>query len=277
MHPVKPTQPASPSAHLVLIVSDGTGITGERVVQAAMTQFNPASVMTERVPQVRDAAKILAAVKDAADRRATILYSLVSPEHRRQLVQEARLYHIPTIDLLGSILLHLEEVLEVAPRAEPGLFHQLDEEYFRRIESIDYAVKHDDGRCTTDLDTADLVLVGVSRTSKTPLAMFLAYRGWHVANIPIILGFDPPHGIFEIPRTKVVALMARPHWLEGIRGERVRRMSRGLSMSYAEPAYIKEELAWFHQILARGGWTVLDVTNKAVEETAAEIIALYRG
>lgn len=265
------------TSHVVLVVSDGTGVTGERVVQAALTQFDPDVVEVERIGQVRSEEQITEAIEDAASRDATILFSLVVPEQRRHLLHEARRNHVTVIDLLGPILQRLADVLAVSPRAHPGIFRQLDEEYFRRIDAIDFAVRHDDGRATDELAAADLVLVGVSRTSKTPLSMFLAYRGWRVANVPIVLGIEPPPELFAVDRSKVIALSARPVWLEGVRRERQQRLARGVPMSYAEMEHIQAELAWFRQILARGGWTLVEVTYKAIEETAAEIVTLMRG
>jgi [pyruvate, water dikinase]-phosphate phosphotransferase / [pyruvate, water dikinase] kinase len=178
-------------AHLVLVVSDGTGVTGERVVHAAATQFDPASIEVERIPEVRTAGQVTAAIEEAATRGATVLFSLVSADLRRHLLHESRRHHVSTIDLLGPILHRLSDVLEVSPRAEAGIFRQLDEQYFRRIETIDFAVQHDDGKKLQDLDAADLVLVGGSRTSKTPLSMFLAYRGWRGPTSPSSSAF--PH------------------------------------------------------------------------------------
>lgn len=260
--------------HPVLVVSDGSGLTGERVVRAAMVQFDTQAVEVERVPEVRSSGQIKDAIEEAARRNATILYSLVSLEHRQFLLTEAKRHGVCVIDLLGPILLRLAEVLEVSPRAEAGLFRAIDAEYFRRIDAIDFAVKHDDGKRVEEIVSADLVLVGVSRSSKTPLSMFLAYRGWHVANVPIVLDLDPPAELFHLERSRVIALSARPDWLSGVRRERSRRMAPGVTLSYAEMAHIEAELVWFHRILARGGWTVVDVTHKAIEESAAEVIAL---
>lgn len=170
----------------------------------------------------------------------------------------------------------MSEVLKVSPHAEPGIFHQLDEEYFRRTEAIAFAVKHDDGRMVGELDRADLVLVGVSRTTKTPLSMLLAYRGWRVANVPIVLDMEPPNEVAPIDRSKVIALTALPSWLESVRRERARRMAHGHEIAYAQPAYIRDELAWFRRIVEQHEWTVVDVTRKAIEETASEIVALVR-
>ncbi len=272
----RPNAPGRGAHHLVLVVSDGSGVTGERVVGAAVTQFDPECVQVERRPKIRDPEQIRTVVAEAAERRATVLYSLVSVEHRGLLLSEARRHGVWTIDLLGPLLLRLSEVLEVAPRAQAGLFRSIDEEYFRRIDAIDFAVKHDDGKRAHELDNAELVLVGVSRSSKTPLSMFLAYRGWHVANVPIVLNIEPPPRLLSLDPAKVVGLCARPDWLSGVRRERSRRMAPGMQMEYSEPSYIEGELRWFQSIAARGGWTVIDVTHKAIEETAAEIIGLLR-
>ena len=262
--------------HLVLVVSDGTGVTGERVVRAAVTQFDTSAVEVERIPEVRLPEQVTFAIEEAARRGATVLFSLVSADLRRHLLHEARRHYVSTIDLLGPILHRLSDALEVSPRAEAGLFRQLDEQYFRRIETIDFAVQHDDGKKFQDLASADLVLVGVSRTSKTPLSIFMAYRGWRVANVPIVLRIPPPEELFALDRAKVVALSARPLWIEEIRRERAQKMSPGLETEYAELRHIREELEWFRGVVARGGWTVIEVTHKAIEETAAEISALLR-
>jgi hypothetical protein len=246
------------------------------VIRAAVTQFDPDAVQVERIPEVRSPERITEAIEEAARRQATVLYSIVSAEQRRHLIHEARRHHVSTIDLLGPILRRLSDVLAAAPRAEAGLFRQLDEEYFRRIEAMDFAVQHDDGRKLEDLASADLVLVGVSRTSKTPLSMFLAYRGWRVANVPVVLNMEVPAELQALNRSKVIALSARPLWLEGVRRERMQRMAPGVALAYAEPEHISEELRWFHGILERSGWPVVEVTHKAIEETAAEIVALVR-
>ena len=263
--------------HLVLAISDGTGVTAERLIRAAMTQFEANSVVVERIGQVRSAERITETIEDASRRGATVLYSLVSAPRRRHLLQEARRHHVWTIDVLGPILRRLSDVLEVSPLSKPGLFRQLDEEYFRRIDAIDYAVKHDDGKMAHDLPAADLVLVGVSRTSKTPLSIFLAYRGWRVANVPIVLGIAPPPSLFEVDRSKVVALHARPTWLEGVRRERAQRMTHDFPITYSEMTHIREELSWFNEVVQQGGWTIVEVTHKAIEETAAEIVEIMRG
>jgi [pyruvate, water dikinase]-phosphate phosphotransferase / [pyruvate, water dikinase] kinase len=269
-----PRDPNGRSTHHVIVISDGTGVTGERVVQAAMTQFDIDTITVERVPEVRDPDRIRHALALAAEKKATVLYSLVAVEHRVLLLHEARRLGIWTIDLLGPLLLRLSGALAASPRAEAGLFRQIDEEYFRRIDAMDFTVKHDDGKRVEEIGNADLVLIGVSRSCKTPLSIFLGYRGWHVANVPIVLGIPPPAELFAADPRKVIALSARSEWLSGVRRERSRRMAPGVVLDYAETAYIAEELRYFQSIVVRGAWTVVDVTGKAIEETAAEIIAL---
>ncbi len=263
--------------HYVFVISDGTGATGEQVVRAALTQFDAEGVVVERIPEVRDPGRIVEAIRIAAERKGTVIFSLVSPEHRHVLLEESWRRHVATIDLLGPILRRLSDELAVSPRAEPGLFHQLDEEYYRRIEAIDFAVKHDDGRSAETLGRADLVLVGVSRTSKTPLSMFLAYRGWRIANVPVVLGIEPPAELFAVSRDRVIALTARPSWLEGVRRVREQRLSQGFPIAYADPDHLKDELAWFRSVADRGGWRVVDVTHKAIEVRASSGAVRARG
>lgn len=260
--------------HEVLVVSDGTGVTGERVVQAAMTQFDPDSVVVRRISGVRSEGKIESVVEEAARSGATILFSLVSVDHRRHIIRQARRRDVAVIDILGRILLRLSDVLGESPRAQAGLFRQIDEEYFRRIAAVDFAVKHDDGKRINELDMADFVLVGVSRSSKTPLSMLLAYRGWRVANVPIVLGIEPPAEIFQLEPSRVFALTAHPEWLHGVREQRSRRMAPDWQMAYADTEHIREELRWFRHVCAKTEWTQVEVTHKAVEDTAAEILAL---
>ncbi len=260
--------------HQVLVVSDGTGVTGERVVQAAMTQFDPDSVTVRRVPDVRSTAMIEQVVEEASRSGATILFSLVAVEHRRHLIRQARRRDVSVIDILGRILLRLSDVLGESPRAQAGLFRQIDEEYFQRIAAVDFAVKHDDGSRIHEVDMADLVLVGVSRSSKTPLSMLLAYRGWRVANVPIVLDIDPPPELYKLDPSRVFALTAHPEWLHGVREQRSRRMAPDWEIVYADMLHIREELRWFRHVCAKTQWTQVEVTHKAVEDTATEILAL---
>ncbi len=261
-------------SHMVYVVSDATGGTARRVVDAALMQFQNAVVSVEQVPGVRKVAEVKKLVKQAAKAGGTIVHTLALPDLRRVLLTEARRRHVVTIDLMGPLLSRLSETLELAPIAQPGLLVQLDESYFERIGAIDFAVRHDDGRNAEDLARADLVLVGVSRTSKTPVSIFLAYRGWRVANVPIIANLEPPPGLYRIDRRRVIALTIQAERLVKLRQVRQSRMARGLVMGYADPDHVQQELDWAELLMRQGRWPVVDVTNKSIEECAAEIIAL---
>jgi len=202
------------------------------------------------------------------------VHTLVLPELRQEVLTEGRRRHVVTIDLIGPLIARLSETLELAPLAKPGLMRQLDESYFERIGAIDFSVRHDDGRNPEDLAQADLVLVGVSRSSKTPISIFLAYRGWRVANVPVIANLEPPPTLFDMDRRRIIGLTIQPDRLIQLRQARLKRMARGLPMDYARMENVQQELDWFGLLLRRERWPVIDVTNKSIEECAAEVISL---
>jgi len=260
--------------HIVYVVSDATGATARRVVEAALAQFKGATVTVEQVPGVHDVAEVRRLVKQAARVGGTIVHTLVVPELRQAMLTEGRQRHVVTVDLMGPLVTRLSEVLELSPLARPGLQRQLDESYFERIGAIDFAVRHDDGRNPDDLPQADLVLIGVSRTSKTPISIFLAYRGWRVANVPIVANLEPPPPLFRVDRRKIIALTIQIERLILLRQVRANRMARGIPLEYASREHVKQELEWAELLTRRERWPVVDVTNKSIEECAAEIVDL---
>jgi regulator of PEP synthase PpsR (kinase-PPPase family) len=264
------------SHHIVYVVSDATGATARRVVEAALAQFSGAHVSVEQVPGVVEVREIKRLVKQAARRGGTIVHTLAVPELRQVMLTEGRRRHVVTIDLMGPLVGRLSETLELSPLAKPGLLRQLDRSYFERIGAIDFAVRHDDGRNPDDLPDAELVLVGVSRTSKTPISIYLAYRGWRVANVPIVASLEPPPALFRVERRRIIALAIQPNRLIKLRRARARRMIRGISLDYASREHIEKDLDWAELILRRERWTAVDVTNRSIEECAAEIIDLQR-
>lgn len=208
---------------------------------------------------------------EAAQTGGFIVHTLVSEELRHLILVEGRFHNVDSIDLMGPLLASLAELLKIQPRSVPGLF---DSSYMQRIEAIDYTVRHDDGRNIHDLDRAEIVLIGVSRTAKTPLSIYLANRGWRVANIPIILGIDPPAQLFQLPRKRVVGLILKPERLVDLRKSRVEKMGTN-RRGYADLDHIRREVAYFYQLLdRRRDWPVLDVTTKPIEETASEVVSL---
>jgi regulator of PEP synthase PpsR (kinase-PPPase family) len=264
-----------PHKHMVYVVSDATGATGRRVVDAALTQFGGAEVAVEQIAGIDEADEVRRIVKQAAGTGGTIVYTMVVPELRQMMLDEGRRCHVVTIDLMGPLLARLSESLELAPLARPGLLHQIDQSYLQRLEAIDYTVRHDDGRNPDDLPQADLVIVGVSRTGKTPLSIYLAYRGWKVANVPIVKDLYPPPALFEVDRNRIIAVTIQPLRLAELRQSRVNRLAKGVPLDYARTEHIQRELEWAGLLVRRERWPVVDVTNKSIEESAAEIVALH--
>lgn len=258
----------------IYAVSDGTGKTAEGVVRAALTQYDDPDVRIVRHGGVRVEEKIRSIVSDAHHNGGFIVHTLVSTRMRHLMFTEGRAANVATIDLMGPMLARLSELLAIQPRSEPGLFQPFDKAYLLRIDAIDYTVRHDDGRNIDDLDRAEIVLVGVSRTSKTPLSIYLAYRGWRVANIPLVLDVPPPEQLFQLPKKRVVGLIVKPERLKELRSARVKSMGT-VALGYADLDHIKKEVTYAYEVFERRrDWPLVDVTTKPIEETASEVVSL---
>jgi regulator of PEP synthase PpsR (kinase-PPPase family) len=257
----------------ILAVSDGSGVTCELMVKAALTQFATSDVVVEKVANVRSEEQALAVVARAAAQNGVIIFTMVSPALREVIQDAGRKNGVPTVDVLGPILMRLADVLEISPRAHPGLLHHLDAATFNRIAAADFTVRHDDGLGLATLDEAEIVIVGVSRTAKTPTSVYLSYRGWRVANIPLVREVPPPEELFSIDQRKVVALIISPHVLQEIRHYRQATMGSPLG-DYLELDRIRAELAHAQRLYAERGWPVVDVTHRSIEETAAEVMRI---
>ena len=260
--------------HQVVVASDATGHTAESVVRAALVQFRGAKVQIHIRSHIRTAADVRKTVREASRVGGLIVHTLVLQEMRSLMLTEARAAGVPTIDLLGPLLLRLEDLLALQPMATPGLFRDMSAEYRRRFEVMDFTVRHDDGQGPEGLTQADLVLVGVSRTSKTPLSMFLAWRGLRVANVPIVHQLPLPEELTRIPPDKVVGLTIKPERLVELRRSRLQQMETPPKFPYADARQVWGELEYARGLCARAGWTMVDVTDKSVEEVAAEILGL---
>lgn len=259
---------------LVFVVSDSVGETCELVVRAASIQFHENAIETLRIPFVEDEQTIHDVVTQARAQGAVIAFTLVNEEHRSLLVSLGQEYGVKTVDLLGDLLDVLAGQLGESPREKPGLIYRLDEDYFRKIEAMEFAVKYDDGRDPRGLKKADIVLVGVSRTSKTPLSQYLALKRYKVANVPLVPESRPPEELFELPPDKCVGLIISPDKLISIRMERLKSLGLKPEADYAQLERIKRELEYARGIYERIGCEVIDVTNKAVEETAGIILRM---
>lgn len=261
---------------IVYIVSDSVGETAEFVVRAAASQFDSGQVEVRRIPYIDDEGTLEETILSAKEVNATIAFTLVIPRLRDYLIRRAKEEHVRNVDIMGPILSTLESVFQSTPKGKPGLVHQLDDEYFRKVEAIEFAVKYDDGRDPRGLLKADIVLVGVSRTSKTPLSMYLAHKRVKVANVPLVPEVSPPDELYLVPPQKVIGLIINPDKLNDIRKERLKTLGLTSSANYANEERILMELEYSEKIMKRIGCTVIDVSNKAVEETAGLIIDLYR-
>ncbi len=259
----------------IFIVSDATGSTCEMVVKAALSQFRTTDVHLHRVRYVRTEKEIMDVVREVMEVDGIIAYTLVSNELRDLIFDEGRKCAVPTIDVMGPLLSRFTEYLDISPMAVPGMFRSLDKNYYQRIECIDFAVKHDDGKKTGDLYKADIIIVGPSRTSKTPISIYLAYRDYKVVNIPMIVGIDPPEELFQINQNKIVGLTISPSRLKIIREVRASRYTHIQLSEYIDVELIKKELKNCMQIYNKHNWKIVDVTSKSIEEAATEIMRLF--
>jgi regulator of PEP synthase PpsR (kinase-PPPase family) len=265
----------TPRPYRIIILSDGTGETAAQMTKAAMVQFSEREVYFTRYKNVRNEAQIEAIIEDAAINKDLVVYTIVSPALRAFLITRARAAQIPCVDLLGPLLVGLGSYFGYEPKLIAGLLHDVNENYFKRIEAMEYTIQHDDGRDLTALDKADLVILGISRTSKTPLSMYLSHQGWRVANIPLIKGFEVPREVLEVDQRRVIGLTIDPEDLATIRRARLERLGQDKGGEYADPDKVNEEIEYANELFRKNRrWPVFNVTGKALEETASEIIKL---
>lgn len=261
----------------IIIMSDGTGETATQVAKAALLQFGvQENVQIVRCKNVRTPEQVESIIDEARELEALLLYTVVSQKLREfiRLISEEN--RIPHLDLFGPILKVLTAYFERKPISKPGLLHEVNEGYFKKIDAVEFTVKHDDGKHLEDLNDADIILIGVSRTSKTPLSMYLAHKGWKVANVPLVLGIEPPKELYKANQDKIVALTIDPNALVGIRKERMKRLGHGLSSrDYSDLTHIGEEMEYSRQLFSQHPrWPVFEVTGKAIEELSTEIIRI---
>ncbi|MDA3130729.1 pyruvate, water dikinase regulatory protein [Aliibacillus thermotolerans] len=261
---------------IVYVVSDSVGETAELVVKAAASQFGEQEIEIRRIPYVEDEHTIDEVINLAKEMNAFIAFTLVIPEKNYYLRKKAEEAGVETVDIIGPMLNKMIRLTGLEPKYEPGLVYRLDEDYFRKVEAIEFAVKYDDGRDPRGITRADIVLIGVSRTSKTPLSQYLAHKRLKVANVPLVPEVDPPEELYRIPPEKCIGLRISPEKLNEIRTERLKSLGLKAEANYAKLERIKEELAYSEKIMKDIGCTVIDVSNKAVEETANLIFNMFQ-
>ena len=266
---------ATDKGRRIIILSDGTGETAAQMAKAAMVQFRNHAAYFARYKNIRNEAQIEAICDDAGASGDLIVYTLVSPQLRAFLVTKAREKKIPCVDLLGPLLAGIAGYFGYDPKGIAGLLHDVNEQYFKRIEAMEYTIQHDDGRDLTKLEKADVVILGISRTSKTPLSMYLSHQGWKVANIPLIQGFEVPSEIEALDQRRIVGLTIDPENLATIRRARLERLGQDKGGEYADPDKVNQEIEYANELFRKNRrWPVFNVTGKALEETASEIIKL---
>jgi [pyruvate, water dikinase]-phosphate phosphotransferase / [pyruvate, water dikinase] kinase len=272
------TTAASRQKLTVFTMSDSSGETAEAVARAVMVQFPPDTVSIYRLPQIRSSQQIPQLVREIAQKDlAIVAYTLVLPEYRETLEAEANKRRIPTIDLLGSLMNRVSHLADVQPLSQPGRLHLLDETYFKRIEAVDFAIRYDDGKNHDGILEADVVLVGVSRTSKTPNCMYLAHHyGLKAANVPLVYGVEPPLSLFKIDSRKIVGLQIDPYLLQEIRSNRAQILGMHNQNDYADPDRITQESRQARKLFRELKCHTIDVSAKAIEEASSEIYLYLR-
>ncbi len=261
---------------VIYACSDSLGETAERVARAAASQFNQEEFNIIRVPYIRSEQQIEEVVQKAQDEHAMICYTIISPALRRKLKSLTAHTDVTVVDIIGPMMEGVSNIASTEPTMKAGMIHRLDEEYFKRVEAIEFAVKYDDGKNPIGFLKADIVIVGVSRTSKTPLSMYLAHKRIKAANLPLVPEMGLPQELFEIPARKIVGLIIDPFKLNFIRSERLRSMGLDSNASYANIERINEELEYARGVMRRLHCPVIDVSSKAIEETANLVMDIVK-
>lgn len=254
------------------VLSDGTGETADQMIKAALVHYMKEGVKILRYKNIRNEAQVASIFEEARLVKAVVIYTVVSEDLRLFIQKLSDQSGVPAVDLLGPLMEMFGRFLLKDPHSQPGIFHQVNEYYFKRIEAIEFTVKHDDGRYADNLEAADIVLVGLSRTSKTPLSVYLSYKGWKVANVPVVKDIALPNRLFEVDQRKIIALIIDPETLVRIRRERLIKMGEDPSGAYANFENVLLEIDYCKELYRKNRrWPVFDVTEKALEETATEV------
>lgn len=242
-----------------------------------MIQFNSGNVEIRRIPYVTDIEYVDEVIEEAkCIKNCAIVCTIILPDVRQYLLDSAKQNNILIVDLMGPMMNTLSKITDFKPRLEPGLVHRIDEDYFRKMEAIEFAVKYDDGKDPRGLIRADVVLIGVSRTSKTPLAMFLAHKRLKVANLPLVPEVSPPDELFRLPKNIIIGLTINPEKLLEIRQERLKALGLSADATYASPERILKEIQYAEDIMKKIGCPRINVSNKAVEEIATRILEVIQ-
>ena len=258
----------------IFIVSDGRGDTADQVLKAAAVQFEGRVYRTTRRAGVRSVRAVLKVVQEAAEARAVIFYTLVDEATRRAMRRAAARRMVPVVDILGPCFSALDLHFHAARRGEPGLLYDLEKDRLNRMEAIDYTLRHDDGQRIHELSRADVVLVGVSRASKSSTCFYLAYAGIRAANVPLISAIDPPSRLLAVDPEKVIGLRVNVDRLLIVREARARNLGRAHLDAYLDRREVAREVLWANDYMERQGWRTIEASYLAIEEIAREVMRL---
>ncbi len=256
----------------IYVLSDSIGETGELLSRAALSQFNSGKYEVRRFPFITAEDQIIEILEEARREPSVVIYTMVIERLKNFINLKGEEFNIPTVDLMTPALNAIESVLKYQPKRESGLIRRLDENYFRKVEAVEFAVKYDDGKDPRGIKKSDIVLVGISRTSKTPLSMYLAHKNFKVANVPLVPEVPAPSELFLKDKRRIIGLIANPSKLNEIRQERLKALGLADNANYANVDRINLELEYSREIMEKLGCIVIDVSYKAIEETAGLVI-----
>ncbi len=260
----------------IYAVSDSTGRTVKQAANVVLAQFPSVVTEVHLFTDINNFEEIDKIIHMCRETNGLIIHSFVKHELSEYMMFEGRLANIEVINLLGPVLNRFSHFLSSTPEEKPGLFSRLNKDYFRRIETADFALKHDDGNRLEGLPDAELVLLGVSRTFKTPLSVYLAYKGWLVANVPIVYNMPIPKVVYELPPENVFCLTTNPSILSRLRNVRNEYL-KGNAPAYSSYEYVKKEIRYANMLFdSQPQWSKIKVTAKPIEEIASNIIRIYR-
>lgn len=262
---------------VIYVVSDSLGDLAAMIARAAASQFTENTSIIHRFPKASNIEQVRAyieAILSEADGELALFYTIADAKLRIELEDYLKDKPVRSVDLLGPSIAAIAAVMGVEPKGEPGLFRKTNEEYFSRMEAMTFAVEHDDGRNAEKLTDADIVLIGASRTSKTPLSMYLATYGYKVANIPLVMETEPPTQLFDVDPRRIYGLTSNARLLSDIRTHRLGN-AVGVAASYADPAKVQQDLDSARQLMRLLGCIVVHTDGRSIEETAREILRYY--
>jgi [pyruvate, water dikinase]-phosphate phosphotransferase / [pyruvate, water dikinase] kinase len=263
--------------NLVLyVISDSIGETGEQVTKSVISQYDIESYEIKKYPHVLDEETLKTILEEAREEQSIIIYTLVE-KYLSNIVEDfCQDYEIPCIDLLNPLLNAIAYRTNMKPLREPGINRKLDHHYFKRVEAMEFAVNNDDGKDPRGILRADLVLIGVSRTSKTPLSLYLANKNIKVCNIPLVPEVNVPKELYLVPAHKIIGLTNTPEKLNAIREERLQTLGLSTGASYANLERIEKEVTHAESVMKELGCRTIDVSNKAIEDTASIILNWFK-